>query len=84
MNILLCLFNKNSYKDQLKVFVIETTLHSIWFFRNRANVDNNFVSFKEIIRKCKHEISKRILVDKHRLSKTIFNATWDIETFLQT
>jgi len=81
-NILLCLFYKNSHKDQLMVFVIETMLNSIWFFRNRANFDNNIVSFQYIIRKCKHDISNRILVDKQRLSRALFNTTWDIENFL--
>ena len=65
------------------IFIIETVLYNIWFSRNQATFHNNIVTYTEIVKKCKNDIRYRLLVDKQRLSKNMFNTAWNISNFLR-
>ena len=61
---------------RLLLFVIKTILYGIWKFRNKATFYNGKENSKAIIRYINQDIKKRILVDKHRLSPSVFRDLW--------
>ena len=61
---------------RLLLFVIKTILYGIWKFRNKATFYYGKENSKAIIRYINQDIKKRILVDKHRLSPSVFRDLW--------
>ena len=61
---------------RLLLFVIKSILYRIWKFRNKAVFHNGKESPRAIIRYIEHDIKKRILLDKHRLSPATFHDLW--------
>ena len=57
--VFLGLFNVLLPRKKLVMFVVESMLNVIWFFRNRATFHNNVVSYRDIIRKCRADIAFR-------------------------
>ena len=57
---------------RLLLFVIKTILYGIWKFRNKATFHNGKENLRAIIRYINQDIKKRIFLDKHRLSPTVF------------
>ena len=60
----------------LLLFVIMTILYGIWKFRNKATFHNGKENLRAIIRYINQDIKKRIFLDKHRLSPTVFRDLW--------
>jgi len=60
----------------LLIFVIKTILFVIWKFRNKATFHNVKENSKAIIRYINQDIKKRILLDEHQLSPTVFRDLW--------
>ena len=61
---------------RLLLFVIKTILYGIWKFRNKATFYNGKENSKAFIRYINQDIKKRILVDKNRLSPSVFRDLW--------
>ena len=59
------------------LFLIKTTLHGIWKFRNKATFHNGHEDSQAIIRYIKTDIRKRISLDRFRLSQSDFASAWD-------
>ena len=61
---------------RILLFLIKTILYGIWKFRNTASFYNGREDSNAIIRYIRHDIKRRILLDKHRLSPTVFRDLW--------
>ena len=61
---------------RLLLFVIKTILYGIWIFRNKATFHNGKENSRATIRYINQDIKKRIFLDKHRLSPTVFRDLW--------
>lgn len=81
-NVFFCSFARNRREDTIIVFVIECMLKAIWVFRNRATFDRSVVSYRDVIRLCRHDIRERILIDRVRLSDVMFCKTWGVGDIL--
>lgn len=68
-----CPYPKNF---RIALFLIKTILSAIWKFRNKATFHNGNENSKAIIRYINQDITKRILLDQHRLNPNVFRDLW--------
>lgn len=61
---------------RILLFLIKSILYGIWKFRNKATFHNGKENSKAIIRYIRQDIKRRIFLDKHRLSPTVFRDLW--------
>ena len=64
-------------RKDLVMFVVESMLNVIWYFRNSATFRNSVRSYLDIVRKCKSEIVFRLRVESTRLSAMHHAQFWD-------
>ena len=61
---------------RILLFLIKSILYGIWKFQNKATFHNGKENSKAIIRYIRQDIKRRIFLDKHRLSPTVFRDLW--------
>ena len=62
-------------------FLIKSILYGVWTFRNRATFRNGTETHRAIIRYILSEVSKRIRLDRIRLSESRFSERWILSSF---